>query len=110
MIKKRRDDEIEGAMDDEMELEIDEAVAASEEDGTIVPSGLGKFPLVPLREIVIFPEMVAPLKVGRDKSVAAIRAAAAAGGDRSAGRGGGHHVGCRPAAPSWGQRLRHQHR
>ena len=80
MIKKRRDDEIEGALDDEMELEIDEAVAASEEDGTIVPSGLGTFPLVPLREIVIFPEMVAPLKVGRDKSVAAIRTAAKAEG------------------------------
>jgi hypothetical protein len=29
MIKKQRDDEIEGALDDEMELEIDEAVAAS---------------------------------------------------------------------------------
>ena len=80
MTKKRRDDEIEGAMDDEMELEIDEAVAASEEDGTIVPSGIGTFPLVPLREIVIFPEMVAPLKVGRDKSVAAIRTAAKAEG------------------------------
>ncbi len=80
MIEKRRDDEIEGALDDEMELEIDEAVAASEDDGTIVPSGLGQFPLVPLREIVIFPEMVAPLKVGRDKSVAAIRAAAKAEG------------------------------
>ena len=35
MIKKQRDDEIEGALDDEMELEIDEAVAASEDDGTI---------------------------------------------------------------------------
>jgi ATP-dependent Lon protease len=80
MIDKKRDDEIEGAMDEEMELEIDEAVAASEDDGTVAPTGVGRFPLVPLREIVIFPEMVAPLKVGRDKSVAAIRAAAKAEG------------------------------
>ncbi len=80
MSDKRRNDELEGEMSEEMELEIDEAVAAADEDGTPVPSGLGRFPLVPLREIVIFPEMVAPLKVGRDKSVAAIRAAAAGEG------------------------------
>jgi len=80
MSDKRRNDELEGDMSEEMELEIDEAVAAADEDGTPVPSGLGRFPLVPLREIVIFPEMVAPLKVGRDKSVAAIRAAAAGEG------------------------------
>ena len=79
MSEKQRD-EIEGAVNDEMELEIDEAVVAAEDDGTVVPSGLGRYPLVPLREIVIFPEMVAPLKVGRDKSVAAIRAAAQADG------------------------------
>ncbi|NDH28778.1 MAG: AAA family ATPase, partial [bacterium] len=66
-------------LNEEEQLAIDEAVAASDDD-TVVPSGRGSFPLVPLREIVIFPEMVAPLKVGRDKSVAAIRAAAAAGG------------------------------
>ena len=79
MSEKQRD-EIEGAMNDEIELEIDEAVVAAEDDGTVVPSGLGRYPLVPLREIVIFPEMLAPLKVGRDKSVAAIRAAAQADG------------------------------
>ena len=80
MSDKRRSDQLEDEMSEEMELEIDEAVAAADEDGTPVPSGLGRFPLVPLREIVIFPEMVAPLKVGRDKSVAAIRAAAAGEG------------------------------
>jgi len=57
MSEKQRD-EIEGAVNDEMELEIDEAVVAAEDDGTVVPSGLGRYPLVPLREIVIFPEMV----------------------------------------------------
>ncbi len=41
MSEKRRNDELEGEMSEEMELEIDEAVAASDEDGTPVPSGLG---------------------------------------------------------------------
>ena len=63
-----RDDELEMTLDDEVQLEVDEAVAASEDDGSIVPSGVAFLPLVPLREIVIFPEMVAPLKVGRDKT------------------------------------------
>ena len=33
------------------------------------------FPLLPLRDIVVFPSMVVPLFVGRDKSVAALEAA-----------------------------------
>src|SRR6478735_6336216 len=33
------------------------------------------FPLLPLRDIVVFPTMVVPLFVGRDKSVAALEAA-----------------------------------
>jgi ATP-dependent Lon protease len=37
-------------------------------------------PLVALRETVIFPEMIVPLTVGREKSVAALDAAVAAGG------------------------------
>ena len=84
-MSKRTEREIQADLDEELneeeQLAIDEAVAASD-DETVVPRGRGSFPLVPLREIVIFPEMVAPLKVGRDKSVAAIRAAAAAGGRR----------------------------
>jgi len=36
-------------------------------------------PLVALRETVIFPEMIVPLQVGRDKSVAALNAAVEAG-------------------------------
>ena len=80
-MSERTEREIQADLDEELneeeQLAIDEAVAASDDD-TVVPRGRGSFPLVPLREIVIFPEMVAPLKVGRDKSVAAIRAAAAA--------------------------------
>ena len=36
-----------------------------------------ELPLVALRETVIFPEMIVPLQVGRDKSVAALNAAVA---------------------------------
>jgi ATP-dependent Lon protease len=39
-------------------------------------------PLLPLRDIVVFPGMVVPLFVGRDKSVAALEAAMAAPGDK----------------------------
>ncbi len=39
-----------------------------------------ELPLVALRETVIFPEMIVPLTVGRDKSVAAVNAAVAEGG------------------------------
>ncbi|MGL4313453.1 MAG: LON peptidase substrate-binding domain-containing protein, partial [Sphingomonas sp.] len=35
------------------------------------------FPLLPLRDIVVFPHMVVPLFVGRDKSVAALERAMA---------------------------------
>src|SRR5437868_14320336 len=42
------------------------------EDIRTYPSEL---PLVPLREMVVFPKIVQPLGVGRDKSVAAIDAA-----------------------------------
>ncbi|WP_298395921.1 endopeptidase La [Sphingobium sp.] len=34
-----------------------------------------RFPLLPLRDIVVFPQMIVPLFVGRDKSVAALEAA-----------------------------------
>ena len=43
----------------------------------------GDLPLVALRETVIFPEMIVPLQVGRDKSVAALNAAVADGSARS---------------------------
>ena len=40
------------------------------------------YPLLPLRDIVVFPGMVVPLFVGRDKSVAALEAAMASEGDK----------------------------
>ena len=33
------------------------------------------YPVLPLRDIVVFPHMIVPLFVGRDKSVAALEAA-----------------------------------
>src|SRR5918993_3446436 len=36
---------------------------------------MATFPLLPLRDIVVFPGMVVPLFVGRDRSVAALEAA-----------------------------------
>src|SRR5207237_8777477 len=44
------------------------------------PVGVRGLPLVALRETVIFPEMIVPLQVGRDKSVNALNAAVAEGG------------------------------
>ncbi|MCE3590227.1 LON peptidase substrate-binding domain-containing protein, partial [Escherichia coli] len=36
------------------------------------------YPVLPLRDIVVFPHMIVPLFVGRDKSVSALEAAMAA--------------------------------
>ena len=52
------------------ELEADEASTTA----------IRELPLVALRETVIFPEMIVPLTVGREKSVAALNAAVAASG------------------------------
>ena len=38
------------------------------------PTGRRELPLVALRETVIFPEMIVPLQVGREKSVNALNA------------------------------------
>jgi len=43
-------------------------------------AGVRELPLVALRETVIFPEMIVPLQVGREKSVNALNAAVATGG------------------------------
>ena len=43
-------------------------------------AGTRELPLVALRETVIFPEMIVPLQVGREKSVNALNAAVADGG------------------------------
>jgi len=47
---------------------------------TASPGSTRELPLVALRETVIFPEMIVPLQVGRDKSVAALNAAVEGGG------------------------------
>src|SRR5512139_405286 len=45
-------------------------MAASEEIG--LTSGDGNFPVLPLRDIVVFPHMIVPLFVGREKSIRAL--------------------------------------
>ena len=37
-----------------------------------VPSGQGTYPVLPLRDIVVFPHMIVPLFVGREKSINAL--------------------------------------
>ena len=39
-------------------------------------SGMSNYPLLPLRDVIIFPHMVVPLFVGREKSIAALEKAA----------------------------------
>jgi ATP-dependent Lon protease len=56
-----------------------ESDSASSDTHVHVP-GIRELPLVALRETVIFPEMIVPLQVGREKSVAALNAAVEAGG------------------------------
>src|SRR3954467_3680322 len=48
-----------------------------ETEQTTSPGRVRDLPLVPLRETVIFPEMIVPLQVGRDKSVQALNKAVA---------------------------------
>ena len=51
----------------------------STRDAKRTESNIQDLPLVALRETVIFPEMIVPLQVGRDKSVAALNAAVESG-------------------------------
>jgi ATP-dependent Lon protease len=39
---------------------------------TTVPGALGTYPVLPLRDIVVFPHMIVPLFVGREKSIRAL--------------------------------------
>jgi ATP-dependent Lon protease len=56
-------------------IETDEQVEQNPQD----PERTRELPLVALRETVIFPEMIVPLQVGRDKSVQALNKAVADG-------------------------------
>ncbi|HEU4671951.1 MAG TPA: endopeptidase La [Candidatus Limnocylindrales bacterium] len=55
-------------------------MATTEPGESRTSAELRELPLVALRETVIFPEMIVPLQVGREKSVAALNAAVAGGG------------------------------
>ena len=52
----------------------------SKPDDQPAAPAIRELPLVALRETVIFPEMIVPLQVGREKSVAALNAAVEATG------------------------------
>ena len=58
---------------------VDTPRAGDDQPATPPRAGLRRLPLVALRETVIFPEMIVPLQVGRDKSVKALNAAVAEG-------------------------------
>jgi ATP-dependent Lon protease len=72
--------------DDSPSVSADESSASKadehvhEDKPRIRVSGPRELPLVALRETVIFPEMIVPLQVGREKSVAALNAAVASNG------------------------------
>jgi ATP-dependent Lon protease len=66
------------AEQDDQSVQADKPVE-KDEQSVHVP-GVRELPLVALRETVIFPEMIVPLQVGREKSVAALNAAVAASG------------------------------
>ena len=48
-------------------------------DTPAIPSGAQQFPLLPLRDVVVFPHMVIPLFVGRPKSIKAMETAMESG-------------------------------
>ena len=54
-----------------------EQVEETEQHEQTAAGSVRELPLVPLRETVIFPEMIVPLQVGRDKSVQALNQAVA---------------------------------
>jgi ATP-dependent Lon protease len=59
-------------------IDPEEQVEETEQPDTTTAHGrVRELPLVPLRETVIFPEMIVPLQVGRDKSVQALNKAVA---------------------------------
>jgi ATP-dependent Lon protease len=63
------------------QTETDGTPETAPEPSRKLPGGKRVLPLVPLRETVIFPEMIVPLQVGREKSVRALDTSV--GGDSS---------------------------
>ena len=63
-----------GTFDFDSDFEPLEAHEALDDEDTII-----ECPFLPLRELVLFPQMVMPLFVGRDRSLAAVQAAVANG-------------------------------
>jgi ATP-dependent Lon protease len=57
------------------------AIFTRDDEGTKPEGGPRKLPLLPLRDIIVFPHMVVPLFVGRPKSIAALEDAMA--GDKA---------------------------
>ena len=47
-------------------------MTASKPRPTIVPGESHAYPVLPLRDIVVFPHMIVPLFVGREKSIKAL--------------------------------------
>src|SRR6187401_3741175 len=72
-IEEQDDDAPERATSDDLTPDGQEA---EERD----PEQIQVLPLVALRDTVIFPEMIVPLQVGRERSVAALNAAGSEGG------------------------------
>ncbi|HEX5451264.1 MAG TPA: endopeptidase La, partial [Candidatus Limnocylindrales bacterium] len=66
-------------MTDDIREQPAEAVPATHPQEHVSDGQPRRLPLVALRETVIFPEMIVPLTVGRDKSVKALNAAVADG-------------------------------
>ena len=50
----------------------DQFPTSSDDDGTKKTISAGPLPVLPLRDIVVFPHMIVPLFVGREKSVRAL--------------------------------------
>jgi ATP-dependent Lon protease len=61
----------------EEQVEATEQIEDTEQPPQTAQGRIRELPLVPLRETVIFPEMIVPLQVGRDKSVQALNTAVA---------------------------------
>ncbi len=45
---------------------------SSKQRAPLVPGSTGSYPVLPLRDIVVFPHMIVPLFVGREKSIKAL--------------------------------------